>query len=36
MRLMGERKFNALPVVDAEGKPLGLVDAQDLLAVGLI
>jgi len=36
MRLMGERKFNQLPVVDDDGRPIGLVDGQDLLAIGII
>jgi arabinose-5-phosphate isomerase len=36
MRVMGERKFNQLPVVDKDGRPLGLIDGQDLLAIGLI
>ena len=36
MRIMGERKFNQLPVVDAERRPIGILDAQDLLAVGLV
>jgi arabinose-5-phosphate isomerase len=35
-RVMREHKIDELPVVDAEGRPLGLVDIQDLLAVGLI
>jgi len=34
MRVMGERKFNQCPVVDAGGKLVGLVDGQDLLAMG--
>ncbi len=36
MRVMGERKFNQLPVVDGERRPIGMVDAQDLLAIGLV
>ena len=36
MRIMGERKFNQLPVVDQDHRPIGMVDAQDLLAIGLI
>lgn len=34
MRIMGEKKFNQLPVVDGERRPIGMVDAQDLLAIG--
>jgi arabinose-5-phosphate isomerase len=30
--LMREAKVDQLPVVDAEGKPVGLLDVQDLLA----
>ncbi len=35
-RLMREYKIDELPVIDSEGRPIGLVDIQDLLAVGLI
>lgn len=35
-RIMGERKFNQLPVVDADGRPVGMVDVQDLVALGPI
>jgi arabinose-5-phosphate isomerase len=33
-RIMGERKFNQLPVVDGDGRPVGMVDVQDLVAIG--
>jgi len=32
--LMGERKFSQLPVIDAAGKPVGLVDVTDLIGFG--
>lgn len=34
-RRMREHKIDELPVVDEQGRPIGLVDIQDLLAVGL-
>jgi arabinose-5-phosphate isomerase len=33
-RAMNERKFNQLPVVDAHGRYLGLIDVQDFLQAG--
>jgi arabinose-5-phosphate isomerase len=33
-RVMGERKFNQLPVVDGASRPIGMVDVQDLVAIG--
>jgi arabinose-5-phosphate isomerase len=33
-RMMRERNFDELPVVDRDGKYLGLLDVQDLLAAG--
>jgi arabinose-5-phosphate isomerase len=33
MRLLRERRIDQLPVVDAVGKPIGLVDVQDLLDI---
>jgi len=33
MTLMAERKISELPVVDKEGKPLGLLDITDILAL---
>ncbi len=34
--LMSERKIDELPVVDAAGKPVGMLDVQDLLEIGLL
>ncbi|MHC4831387.1 MAG: KpsF/GutQ family sugar-phosphate isomerase [Planctomycetota bacterium] len=34
-RIMREHKIDELPVVDQDGRPLGMIDVQDLLAVGL-
>jgi arabinose-5-phosphate isomerase len=33
-RMMKERGFDELPVVDGDGKYLGLLDVQDLLEAG--
>ncbi len=35
LRMLSERKIDELPVVDAEGKPVGMLDIQDLLNAGL-
>jgi arabinose-5-phosphate isomerase len=35
-RVMRERQFDQLPVVDEAGRPVGLLDVQDLLAAQLI
>jgi arabinose-5-phosphate isomerase len=35
-RILGEAKVDQVPVVDADGRPVGLLDVQDLLAVRLI
>lgn len=35
-RLLKERKIDEVPVVNERGEPLGMLDIQDLLAVGLI
>lgn len=32
VHLLADRKFSELPVVDAEGKPIGLVDVTDVVA----
>jgi arabinose-5-phosphate isomerase len=32
-RLLRERQIDQLPVVDADGRPVGLLDVQDLLAI---
>jgi arabinose-5-phosphate isomerase len=34
--LMSEKKIDELPVVDAHGKPVGMLDVQDLLELGLL
>jgi len=36
LRLMKERQFDQIPVVDPEGRLVGLLDVQDLMQVGLI
>ncbi|HVY62488.1 MAG TPA: KpsF/GutQ family sugar-phosphate isomerase, partial [Planctomycetota bacterium] len=36
MRIMGEKKFNQLPVVDEGRRPIGTIDIQDLAAIGFI
>jgi arabinose-5-phosphate isomerase len=33
IRIMAERKISELPVVDAEGKPLGLIDITDVVGM---
>ena len=35
-QILRERRIDELPVVDASGRPVGMIDIQDLLAVGLI
>lgn len=35
MDILAERKISELPVIDKDGKPIGLVDVTDLLARGL-
>ena len=35
-QVLRERRIDELPVVNAEGKPVGMIDIQDLLAVGLV
>lgn len=35
-QILRERRIDELPVVDARGRPVGMVDIQDLLAVGLV
>ena len=34
LHLMRERKFSELPVLDADGRPVGLVDITDLIGLG--
>lgn len=36
VRLVREYRIDEIPVVDAEGKPLGLIDVQDLIALKVI
>ena len=36
LRMLKEKKIDEVPVVDQEGRPIGLVDVQDLLKVGLV
>ena len=31
--IMAERKISELPVVDAEGRPVGLIDITDVVAL---
>ena len=36
LHILKSKKIDELPVVDARGRPLGLVDVQDLLKAGLV
>lgn len=36
VRLMRERRLDELPIVDESGRPLGLLDVQDLVAMRLV
>ena len=36
LRLLKEYKIDEIPVVDPKGRPIGLVDVQDLLKAGLV
>ena len=36
VQLVRERRLDEIPVVDAQGKPLGLIDVQDLVAMKVI
>ncbi|MBU3958975.1 MAG: KpsF/GutQ family sugar-phosphate isomerase [Candidatus Omnitrophica bacterium] len=36
MRILQEKKIDEVPVVDRNGRPLGLLDVQDLLKAGLV
>lgn len=36
IRMLKEKKIDELPVVDAKGHPVGMLDVQDLLEVGLV
>jgi arabinose-5-phosphate isomerase len=31
-----ERRFDEIPVIDAAGRPVGLIDVQDLVALKVI
>lgn len=35
-QVLRERRIDELPVVDGAGRPVGMIDIQDLLAVGLV
>jgi arabinose-5-phosphate isomerase len=35
-RVLREKKIDEIPVVDKAGRPIGLVDVQDLLKAGLV
>lgn len=35
-RMLKERKIDELPVVDGDGRPLGMIDVQDLLETGAL
>jgi arabinose-5-phosphate isomerase len=35
LRILKERKIDEVPVLDARGRPVGLVDVQDILEVGV-
>jgi arabinose-5-phosphate isomerase len=35
-QILRERRIDELPVVDGAGRPVGMIDIQDLLAVGLV
>jgi arabinose-5-phosphate isomerase len=36
LRVLREKKIDELPVVDPEGRPVGMIDVQDLLDVGIV
>jgi arabinose-5-phosphate isomerase len=36
LRILQEKRIDELPVVDERGRPIGLLDVQDLLKVGLV
>lgn len=36
LRLMQERSIDDLPVIDPAGRPLGMIDVQDLLSAGIV
>ncbi len=36
LRLLGERKVDEIPVINRNGKPVGMLDVQDLLKAGVV
>ena len=36
VQLVQEKRLDEIPVVDREGKPVGLVDVQDLIAMRVV
>jgi arabinose-5-phosphate isomerase len=36
VELLRERQIDQVPVVDEQGRPIGLLDVQDLLAANLL
>ena len=36
VRLVRERRLDEIPVIDHEGKPVGMVDVQDLIAMKVV
>jgi arabinose-5-phosphate isomerase len=36
VQLIQEKRLDEIPVVDREGKPVGLVDVQDLIAMRVV
>jgi arabinose-5-phosphate isomerase len=36
VQLVRERRLDEIPVVDAHGRPLGLIDVQDLVSMKVI
>ena len=36
VRLVRERRLDEIPILDHEGRPLGLIDVQDLIAMKVV
>jgi len=36
VQLIQEKRLDEIPVVDRDGKPIGLVDVQDLIAMRVV
>jgi arabinose-5-phosphate isomerase len=36
VQAMLEKRFDEIPLVDATGRPVGLIDVQDLIALGVM